>query len=392
MMAFENVPRALCERSQWILWHWGRQDAKTSLPAKLPLVRESDTLLTGDDWNKYPERWVTFNQALVLLQRKRWMVRSRDKKHQRECPSEPPRYYQYPVDLAGIGIALRHDVNPANQILLAFDIDDHDEEHKRPLVRDGQIIDPMARYLVERIASYTEITPSGFGLRVLCLVPALPSGVLPTITDAVYHNLPFQIYVTKFITVTGQHVAGTPTDVQESALDKLVTDFTFAAQTAGVGSTPRRILASQRHDYLKKMATKAITACWITDRPRLISHLKFLRDVWCEKPQEKLDEEIERIADWALLRCTPNPLWQSNDSYLASTLIAADPKYAAAWRADLAPFSGDANGAFEYVTGKLLAACGNDAEQVTRIFAASPLRPTWEQQLPAHLRNVGDEQ
>src|SRR5262249_20203699 len=90
--------------------------------------------------------------------------------------TEPPRYNSFQVDLAGIGVALRHDINPPGKILVAFDIDDHDPEHKRPLVSEGRIIDPIARNLVERLASYTEITPSGFGLRVLCLVPALPPG------------------------------------------------------------------------------------------------------------------------------------------------------------------------------------------------------------------------
>ena len=172
----ENIPQVLRDRKQWVVWHLGQPDATGKRP-KLPLVRESEALLTGSDWTRYPERWWSFEKVLAILNaRKRCKVRNIKTKYKNEHPNEPLRYFPVTsVELAGIGLALRYDVNPPGQILVAFDVDDHSPDHRLQLVKDGRIHNPIARDLVERLNSYTEVTPSGYGFRVLCLVPSLPS-------------------------------------------------------------------------------------------------------------------------------------------------------------------------------------------------------------------------
>ena len=90
---------------------------------------------------------------------------------------------------------LRHDVNPPGQILVAFDVDDHTPDQRLELVRDGKIRNPFARDLVERLDSYCEITPSGYGFRILCLVPSLPPGIGIAVTEGKYRgNLNCEIF------------------------------------------------------------------------------------------------------------------------------------------------------------------------------------------------------
>ncbi len=131
-----------------------------------------------------------------------------------------------------------------------------------------------------------------------------------------------------------------------------------------------------------------MTACWISNRELLVSCLLHLRDTYCEKPETLPDREIEAIADWALLRCFPDPLWQGNDSYLAANLCGSDPKYAAGWRGDLAAFDGDVVAAYNYVSDRLLKACANDPDQTVRIYQSSPLFSIVESQVPDHIKNA----
>jgi hypothetical protein len=359
----EKIPQVLRDRKQWVVWQLGQVDATGKRP-KLPLVRGSDSQLTGFEWPKYPERWWTFDGVRAILSQR---------------PS-----------LAGIGMALRYDVNPPGQILVAFDVDDHSPDHRLQLVRDDRIFNPIACDLVERLNSYCEITPSGHGFRVLCLVPSLPPGIGPGVTDDVrYHNLGLEIFVgNKFVTVTGKHAAGTPTDVPLQSLDNVASSLTFDSRTAnGGGTKPQRIDAG-RHNFLKRQAKKLVTACWITNTELLVTCLLHLRDTWCEDPQGVPDREVESIADWALMKCDPDPLWQRNDSYLASKLFDSDPKYAAGWRGEFALFGGDYVRAYNYVVDELLKVCGNDPNQAERIYQSSPLYKLVEAQLPDHIKNA----
>ncbi len=391
LVNLENIPQVLRDREQWVVWHLGKPDATGKRP-KLPLVRESEALLTGSNWPRYPDRWWSFEKAIAILDSgKRCQVRNINTKYRNDHPNEPVRYFPVTsVELAGIGLALRCDVNPPGQILLAFDVDDHSPDHRLQLVKDGRIHNPIARDLVERLNSYCEITPSGHGFRVLCLVPSLPPGIGPGVTDNVkYHNLGVEIFAgNKFITVTGNHAAGTPTDIKLQSIDKVASHLSLESRTVcGSAVKPQRI-ESNRHNFLKKQAKKLVSGCWISDRELLLSCLMHLRDTWCQLPETVPDREVESIVEWALMRCYPDPLWQGNDSYLASSLLDSDQKYAAGWRGEFTLFDGDFARAYDYVIERLLKSCGNDPDQAGRIYQSSPLYKIVEAQLPDHIKNA----
>jgi putative DNA primase/helicase len=69
------------------------------------------------------------------------------------------------------------------------------------------IIAPDAQAMVAVLDSYTEISPSGTGLRVLAF-GALPPGRRRRGNIELYDNA-------RFLTITGQHVAGTPSTLEE---------------------------------------------------------------------------------------------------------------------------------------------------------------------------------
>ncbi len=71
------------------------------------------------------------------------------------------------------------------------------------------VIEPWASDIIGRIDSYTEVSPSKSGIRILCY------GSLPE--NCRYRKGPAEIYdksSPRFVTITGDHVPGTPTDLQ----------------------------------------------------------------------------------------------------------------------------------------------------------------------------------
>lgn len=68
-------------------------------------------------------------------------------------------------------------------------------------------VEPWAQAIVERLASYTEVTPSGRGLRVW-VRGTLPAGGRRRGRVEMYDR-------GRFFTVTGQHLAGTPTTIED---------------------------------------------------------------------------------------------------------------------------------------------------------------------------------
>lgn len=94
-------------------------------------------------------------------------------------------------NFAGIGFMLKPDLIP----LVAFDLDN--------CIVNGELSD-VAREIVRTIPTYTEITPSGKGLRLFGLGSLPPGGRKNT-------KLKIECYDSgRFLTVTGNHLAGTP--------------------------------------------------------------------------------------------------------------------------------------------------------------------------------------
>lgn len=153
------IPLALRDRPQWVVWRWEqRDDGKWTKP---PYSARSGSLARSTG----RETWASFDEARRVL----------------------PSY-------DGLGYVLSDD-DP----FVGIDLDGC----RHPETGD---IDPWAREIVERINTYTEVSPSGTGLR-LILTGSLPPGGRK-------HD-DIEVYSTgRYLTMTGAHVDGTPREIE----------------------------------------------------------------------------------------------------------------------------------------------------------------------------------
>jgi len=159
------IPQALKDSPRWAPWAavWNVKRGKFD---KIP--RRADVPEYGLS-TANPDRWFTYAAALGAFERER--------------PS-----------LAGVGYVM---TRPHG--VVGVDLDD--------CVHDG-VIAPWAQEIVDTLASYTEVSPSGHGLRIFALGEA---------SDWTNHTVGVEVYggaEPRFLTLTGQHLVGTPTDVR----------------------------------------------------------------------------------------------------------------------------------------------------------------------------------
>ncbi len=177
-----SIPQALKARNRWAPWA-ATWDNKRGKYDKRPGL--------GLSINK-PESWLSFNAALVAFQR------------------EPHRF-------AGLGYVM---TNPHG--IVGIDLD--------RCVDDG-VVAPWAQRVVDQLQSYTEISPSGHGLRIF---------VSGSAADGTNHEVGIEVYGGeggRFLTLTGRVLPGAPSELRElapGALAQLREDF-------GIG---RRAVAS----------------------------------------------------------------------------------------------------------------------------------------------------
>lgn len=158
----DGIPQALREQKRWAPWRavW---NAKRQKYDKVP--HRADAPNYGISTAK-PELWATFDAALAA------------------CQGHPNLF-------AGIGYVM---TGPHG--VVGTDLDN---------CVDRGVIAPWAAEVVAQLASYTEISPSGNGLRILSF------GELSA--DWNNHETGIEIYggnEARFLTVTGEHLAGTP--------------------------------------------------------------------------------------------------------------------------------------------------------------------------------------
>lgn len=155
-----DLPDALLAHEQWLCW---REQARDGKPTKVPIDPHTGTYGSATD----PETWGSFATAR-----------------------------EYAVEAAdGIGFAFT-----ADDPFVGVDLDDC-------RVPETETTLDWATEIVERLASYTEVSPSGTGVHVL---------VRGTLPDGRNRKGDVELYETaRFFTVTGDHVSGTPTEVVE---------------------------------------------------------------------------------------------------------------------------------------------------------------------------------
>ncbi|WP_135855167.1 phage NrS-1 polymerase family protein [Halorussus salinus] len=153
------LPDELCEREQWVCWKEEQRDGKAT---KIPVTPGSGGFASSTD----SETWTGLETALNYIEA---------------------------GNADGVGFVFTDD-----DLIVGVDLDDcRDPETEEA--------DEAARDIIERLDSYTEVSPSGTGYHVLI------KGDLP---EGRNRRGSFELYETaRFFTVTGDHVEETPTRV-----------------------------------------------------------------------------------------------------------------------------------------------------------------------------------
>lgn len=168
------VPAALRERPQWVCWKYVTRGGKRT---KCPVSPRGGRADSTD-----PATWATFDEAVAT-----WSAGG----------------------FAGIGY-----VFAADDPYCGIDLDG--------CIDDAGVVVPAASEIIDALGSYTEVSPSGRGVKVF-IAGRKPDGV-GCKSKAIAGFKECEVYDRdRFFTVTGQHVAGTPGGVGErqAALDAL---------------------------------------------------------------------------------------------------------------------------------------------------------------------------
>jgi putative DNA primase/helicase len=168
-----NIPAALKDVPHWLVWKY---------------VEEIDPETGAVDWDKPPlcarggpgsstnkKTWADFKTALVYFRERR---------------------------LDGLGFVLHH--NGQDRRLVAVDLD------KCRNAETGEI-EEWALNIIRALNSYSEVSPSGTGIRIFLYGALPPHGMLNGRKKG-----PVEVYEKgRYVTVTGQHIEGTPTTIED---------------------------------------------------------------------------------------------------------------------------------------------------------------------------------
>jgi len=168
-----DVPDRLAECDQWVCWREEERDGKQT---KVPIRPGDGTFASTTD----PDTWAGFEGAVEFAQED---------------------------DVSGIGFVFSDD-DP----IVGVDLDD---------CRDPETGDlgGTTRDIVERLDSYTEVSPSGTGLHVI-VEGDLPNGRNRRGSIELYDSA-------RFFTVSGDHVEGTPIRIasRKDAIEGVQRDY-----------------------------------------------------------------------------------------------------------------------------------------------------------------------
>lgn len=271
-VALDAIPDELKSYDQWVVWRWVHSGGK---PTKKPFNARTGTPASTAD----PSTWSSFDEAVAAVD-----------------GYDGPGFVLSEED-PFVGGDLDHCVN-----------------------QKTGVIEPWARAIVSELNTYAELSPSGSGIRFFARGTLLPGG---------RKRGPIEIYDrVRFLTVTGRHVEGTPTAIEERTAEIK----TFHARIFGV--KPRALASSGRHVAM-----------------------------------------VER----------------ADDELIASALASRDGNvFRRLWTGDLSVAGGDHSAADLMFCNKLAFWTGGNPERVDRLFRRSALfRPKWDKRHFADGRTYG---
>lgn len=164
-----SIPRVMRDNPAWVVWKLEPSPRDPSKLTKVPYSAHDGSNASSTD----PATWATFKQALLFHLDNDW------------------------TDGVGMVVCDEDD-------FVGIDLD-----HCRD--PETGTIEPWAQHVVETVNSYTEVTPSNAGLRIFARGTLPPSG---------RKRGDFEIYENgRYLTVTGQHLEGTPLTVEARELE-----------------------------------------------------------------------------------------------------------------------------------------------------------------------------
>jgi len=261
-LKFKAIPTTLRELPHWVLWRRVERDGR---PTKVPFTPLGTPASVSD-----PNTWTDFETALNACQQD---------------------------GFDGIGFVLTADTG-----VVCVDIDH---------ARNGTDWTPEAMEIVRLLGTYTEVSPSGEGLHIWAL-GRLPEGRRRRNGVEMYDS-------GRFMTVTGDHLKGTPTELQE--------------RTTELAELHRRIFHETR-----------------------------------EKEDNKLSQQ----------QCVKNEILDDAELIERAMLAQNGEKFLALWNGDISDYASQSEA--DLALCRLLAFwCGNDPARIERLFSQSALgqREKW---------------
>jgi putative DNA primase/helicase len=165
----QAIPQVMRDNRAWVVWRYEPSPSRPEKLTKKPYSAHDDGPASSTD----PATWATFREALAYHVANDWTD--------------------------GVG-------------MVVCDTDDFvgiDLDHCRN--SETGAIEPWAQQVVDTVNSYTEVTPSNEGLRIFARGTLPPSG---------RKRGDFEIYSSgRYLTVTGQHLDGTPLTVEPRELE-----------------------------------------------------------------------------------------------------------------------------------------------------------------------------
>jgi putative DNA primase/helicase len=208
-------PRELRECPQWVSWHWAERDGKrTKIPINPKVTDRNDNPIKARSNDRHT--WGTYDQAVAFTE-----------KHGLDGVG-----FMFSVDDDYAGVDLDHCVNEAGEL------------------------EPWAAEAVREIDSYSEISPSGTGVKMIVKATLPPKGRKRDNVEM--YN------VGRFFTITAQHLAGTPSTVEQrqEAIDNLHAKY-LAPKEAPERPAPTPITLSLADDEVLERAFRATNGTMI---------------------------------------------------------------------------------------------------------------------------------
>jgi primase-polymerase (primpol)-like protein len=225
---FELAPTDLCDLNQWVLWRYEWKEGKDGKPGKWDKPPYTSQGRHASATN--PGTWISFKEAKTAYQRGQ------------ELPADNKKHFD------GIGFVPTKDVSTELHPTL-IDLD----KCRDP---DTGEIEAWAKEELDLINSYSEVSPSATGIRIVTRARALPED------GKGRKKGPVEIYQTAhYLTITGHRLEQFPRTVEERVDEVDCFYRRHFHETNGKGKKPGDQRSSERtnltDDDIITLATKA---------------------------------------------------------------------------------------------------------------------------------------